>query len=94
MGEQHPTNAQICMVIGQVYSRMKEYEKSLDFLSQAWEIFEGVFGKESEQVAHCFLEIASIYFKKRETQDAISFQARAMNVYNQLEKFANTDFFA
>jgi tetratricopeptide (TPR) repeat protein len=73
---------------------MKDYERSLDYLSQAWEIFEGVFGKESEQVAHCFLEIASIYYKKKEIQDAITFQERAMACYSTLEKFSNTDFYA
>jgi hypothetical protein len=36
------------MVIGQVYARSKDYEKALDFLSNAWEIFDAVFGKESE----------------------------------------------
>jgi hypothetical protein len=61
------------MVIGQVYARSKDYEKALDFLSNAWEIFDAVFGKESEQVAHCFLEIASIYNKQRAFDDAINY---------------------
>ena len=42
-------------------------------LTNAWEVFDGFYGSESEQVAHCFLEIASIYTKKKEFEEAVSF---------------------
>lgn len=51
-------------------------------------------GKGSEQVGNCFLEIASIHAKKKDFAEAINFQQRALNVFNELKKFANTEFLA
>ena len=51
-------------------------------------------GKVSEQVGNCYLEIASIHHKKRDIEEAITFQTKALNVFAGLEKFSNTEFLA
>jgi tetratricopeptide (TPR) repeat protein len=60
-------------VIGQVYTRQKDYERALNVLADAWELFELNFGKGSEQVGNCFIEIAAIHYKKKEYEEAITF---------------------
>lgn len=52
------------------------------------------YGKNSEQVGNCFIEIASIHHKKKDFGEAITFQTKALQVFNGLEKFANTEFLA
>lgn len=73
MGETHVSNAQIYMVMGQVATKQKDYEKSLTVLADAWEMVESAYGKESEQVANVFLEIANVQAKKREINEAIDY---------------------
>jgi len=48
MGESHPSNAQIYMVIAQVYTKQKDYERALSVLFDSWEMYENNFGKGSE----------------------------------------------
>ena len=66
MGDGHESNAQIYMVMGQVYLRQKHYEMALDAMQQALKIMEDTFGPESEQVANCHLELAQVYFRSRQ----------------------------
>lgn len=77
-----------------MFTRQKDYHNALNTLADAWELFEMNNGKGSEQVGNCFLEIASIHHKKKDFAEAISFQQRALNVFSNLEKFANTEFLA
>ena len=60
-------------MIGQVYLRQKDYERALNVLADAWELFEMSFGKVSEQVGNCYLEIAAVHHKKKDLEEAIGF---------------------
>lgn len=82
------------LVIGQVYTRQKDFERALNVLADAWELFDLNFGKGSEQVGNCFLEIAAIHHRKKDFQEAINFQSKALSVFTALEKFSNTEFLA
>jgi len=66
----------------------------MNVLADAWELFELNFGKGSEQVGNCFIEIAQIHYKKKEYEEAITFQSKALDVFSELEKFSNTEFLA
>lgn len=81
-------------MIGQVYTRQKEYDHALNVLTQSYELFELSTGKESEHVGNCFLEMAGIYNKKKDIKGAIDYQERALEVFSNLEKFNNTEFLA
>jgi tetratricopeptide (TPR) repeat protein len=94
LGETHASNAQILLVIGQVYTRQKDFERALNVLADAWELFDLNHGKNSEQVGNCFLEIAAIHHRKKDFQEAINFQSKALDVFSSLEKFSNTEFLA
>ena len=61
------------MVQGQVYNRQKDYEKALQAVADAWELYEEIYGKNSEQVANCYLELSNIHSKKKELDEAIEF---------------------
>ena len=92
LGDQHPSNGQIYQVIGQVYLRQKDYERALNVLADAWELYEMSFGKVSEQVGNCYLEIASVHNKKKDLDESIRFQKKALEIFGDIPKFANTEF--
>lgn len=94
LGDTHASNAQILLVIGQVYTRQKDFERALNVLADAWELFDLNHGKGSEQVGNCFLEIAAIHHRKKDFMEAINFQSKALEVFSALEKFSNTEFLA
>jgi outer membrane protein assembly factor BamD (BamD/ComL family) len=61
------------MVMAQVYSKMKEYDNAINYVSLVWELFEAKFGRNSEFVGRCYLELAKIYLKKKDYNEAISY---------------------
>ena len=61
------------MVQGQVYLKQKDYERALNTIADAWELYEEIYGKDSEQVANCYLELSTIHSKKKEFVEAIGF---------------------
>ena len=65
-------------MIGQVYLRQKDYESALNILGEAWELYEMAFGTQSEQVGHCYIEIASVHNRKKDLEEAIQFQNKAL----------------
>ena len=94
MGETHPSNGQILQVIGQVYLRQKDFESALNVLGEAWELYEMAFGTQSEQVGNCYIEIAAVHNRKKDIEEAIQFQSKALQAFAQLEKYSNTEFLA
>ena len=52
------------------------------------------FGKVSEQVGNCYLEIASVHNKKKDMDEAIRFQKKALEIFGEIPKFSNTEFLA
>ena len=61
-------------------------------LGQAWELYEMAFGGQSEQVGNCYIEIAGVHSKKKDVEEAIQFQEKALQTFSQLEKYSNTEF--
>ena len=61
---------------------------------EAWELYEMAFGTQSEQVGNCYIEIASVHNKKKDMDEAIQFQQKALATFSQLEKYSNTEFLA
>lgn len=94
LGDTHPSNGQILQVISQVYLRQKDFEAALNVLGEAWELFEMAFGTQSEQVGNCYIEIANVHNRKKDLEEAIQFQQKALQTFNELEKYSNTEFLA
>jgi tetratricopeptide (TPR) repeat protein len=93
-GQDHISAAGILMIMAQVHSKRKDHEKALELLEKIWSIAEAQVGSQSEQAANAHLEMAKIHAKKRDVEEAIDYQQKALHVYEQLEKFAGTDFLA
>ena len=58
LGEDDINNCEIYTEIGHVYIKMKDYENALNYISKVWELYEAKYGRESEQVANCYEELA------------------------------------
>ena len=82
------------MVQGQVHVKQRDYERALQAVADAWELYEEIYGKDSEQVANCYLELSNIHTKKKEFAEAIAFQEKAIILYRSMEKYSNTEFLA
>ena len=52
------------------------------------------FGSQSEQVGNCYIEIANVHNRKKDLEEAIQFQQKALQTFNMLEKYSNTEFLA
>jgi hypothetical protein len=52
---------------------MKEYDNAINYISIVWELFESKYGRNSEYVGRCYLELAKIYLKKKDFNEAISY---------------------
>jgi len=59
--------------MAQVYTKLKEYENAITYLSLVWEISEAQFGRKSEEVGKVYLELAKVYLKKKDFNEAINY---------------------
>jgi tetratricopeptide (TPR) repeat protein len=74
-----------------VYSKLKDYENAITNLSTVWEIAEAKYGRKSEEVGKVYLELAKVNLKKKDFTEAINYQKKALEVYQELENFQDTD---
>ena len=52
--------------MAQVFSKLKDYDNAVSYLSNVWEISEVKFGTKSEEVGAVYLELAKVYLKKKD----------------------------
>lgn len=55
---------------------------------------QATFGDSSEEVGKAYLELANANLKKKDYNEAIKFQRKALKVYQELENFRDTDHIA
>ena len=94
MGENDSSNSQILMVIGQVCLRQKDFDRALQSMHTAIEVIEQNDGGQSEQIGSCYLELSQAYLKLKMISEALEYQSKAYQTYNQIEQFSNSDFLA
>ena len=63
---------------------MKDHETATNLLLQVWELYQAQFGSASIEVGRAYLELAQVHLKKREPQEAISFQQKALKVHQEI----------
>jgi hypothetical protein len=73
LGDDHISNCNIQTAIAQVYSKLKDYENAILSLSSVWEIAEAKYGKKSEEVGKVYLELAKVFLKKKDFDEAIGY---------------------
>lgn len=66
LGEDNLINCQIYLVMAQVYTKLKEYDNALNYLSIVWEMYEAKYGRKSDEVGKIYLELAKVYLKKKD----------------------------
>ena len=84
MGEDHHSNCLIYIAMAHVHQRLKDYETSTNLLFQVWEIYQAQFGSGSLEVGKVYLELALAHLKKKDTNEAISFQQKALKVHQDI----------
>ena len=73
LGADDISNAGIYSTLSKVYLQKKEYENSIQNLSQVWELTENKFGKDSIEIALVYLDFSKIYSKKKDLDEAIKY---------------------
>ena len=91
MGDDHPSNCAILTVMSHVYQRLKDFESGVNLLFQVWELCQAKYGDQSEEVGKAYLELAQAQLKKKDFNEAISFQQKALKVFSELENYSDTD---
>jgi len=49
---------------------------------------------QQEQLGNTYLEMARVFFKAKDLEQAIQSQAKAVDTFSNLEKYADTDYLA
>lgn len=87
VGEEHISNLQLYTLIAQAYAheKIKDYDKSLEYLNMVWEMAEKKYGKKNETLGSAYLEIAKVNMLKNDLSEAISNQKHAYEIFSSLE---------
>ena len=83
MGEDHHSNCLIFVAMSHVHQRLKDHDAATNLLFSVWEIYQAAFGPNSLEVAKAYQELAQAHLKKRDFNEAISFQQKALKVYQE-----------
>lgn len=49
-----------------MYTKLKDYDNAVNYLSSVWEISEQKYGTSSEEVGNVYIELAKVYLKKKD----------------------------
>ncbi|CDW79587.1 tpr domain containing protein [Stylonychia lemnae] len=93
-GEDHPSNCTIMIAMAHVYLKMKDFDNATNTLFTVWEISQAKFGDNSEEVGQAYYELANAHLKKKDYNEAIKYQRKALQVYQGLENFRDSDHIA
>lgn len=85
MGEDHHSNCLIFIAMSHVHQRLKDFDNAINYLVQVCEIYQARFGEVSLEMGKGYTELASAYLKKREYEEAINYQQKALKVYQDIE---------
>jgi tetratricopeptide (TPR) repeat protein len=77
-----------------VHAKLKDYENSITYFSQVWELVEAKYGRKSEEVGKIYLELAKVHVKKKDFEEGINYQKKALEVYQDLEGYGDSDHIA
>lgn len=69
-----------------VHQRLKDYDNAINLLFQVWELYQQIFGSTSLEVASSYLELAQANLKKKDFNEAINFQQKALKVFSEVDQ--------
>jgi tetratricopeptide (TPR) repeat protein len=97
LGGDHMSNAAIFTVVSNVYTKQKEFEKAIMQLKNVEAIYQQHSQDpqlQQEQLGNTYLEMARVFNKAKDLDQAIEYQSKAMETFSDLEKYADTDYLA
>ncbi|CAG9333511.1 unnamed protein product [Blepharisma stoltei] len=85
VGEDNLSNSQIYSTLAQVWSKKKNHAKALDCLTTVWELHEKHYGMKHESLTQIYIDMAKVYKKQGDLNNAIDTQKRALNLMGELD---------
>ena len=83
-GENHISNADIYYVLAKVNTKMKNYKTAIDNLRNMFEIYEKIYGFDSEKTAKICMEIGQIYDLWNKLNDAIEYYNNSYHIWEKI----------
>ena len=81
MGDDHESNCLIFIAMSHVHQKLKDFDTAINYLYQVWESYQTKFGDQSEEVGRAYLELAQANLKKKDFNEAITMQNKALKVF-------------
>lgn len=83
-GEDHISNADIYYVLAKIHTKMKNYETAIENLRKMYNIFEKIYGLESEKIAKLCMEIGQIYELWQLINDSIEYYKKSYEIWEKI----------
>ena len=80
LGEDHPSVAVDYNNIGTVYSSLGDYDKALEYLNHALNIWQSTLGEDHPDVAQCYNNIGVAYFLQGDYGTALDYFRKALKI--------------
>ena len=83
-GEDHVSNADIYYILSRINTKSKNYDAALKNLQNMFNIYEKIYGYNSEKSAKISMEIGQIYELQNEIKDSIDFYENSYNIWKKI----------
>ena len=83
-GEDHVSNADIYYILSRINSKSGNYDAALKNLQSMFNIYEKIYGYNSEKSAKISMEIGQIYELAKEYKDSIEFYENSFNIWKKI----------
>lgn len=97
LGGDHMSNAAIFIVVSNVHTKQKDYDKALQQLKHVESIYLQYSQDpqlQAEQLGNTYLEMARVQSKAKNLNESIIYQKKAFETFSHLEKYTDTDYLA
>ena len=83
-GEDHVSNADIYYILSRINTKSKNYDAALKNLQSMFNIYEKIYGYNSEKSAKISMEIGQIYEFANEIKDSIEYYENSYNIWRKI----------
>ena len=83
-GEDHVSNADIYYILSRINTKSKNYDAALKNLQSMFNIYEKIYGYNSEKSAKISMEIGQIYEFANEIKDSIEYYENSYNIWKKI----------
>ena len=83
-GEDHPSNADIYYILSKINMHNEKYSEAIDNLSCMYEIFEKIYGFNSDRIAKICMELARIYEIWGKMNETIEYYTNSYKIWENI----------